>query len=250
MIRESPPGHLAGIVLVVLAPLLLSGCSREEPALAALEELRSVVRADYDTGEYDYEGIRSKYYPDYAAFAQRWRGTEAGLQAELWILQTIRNADLRQELSAPEVTDKLDAIFAEYGHSPHIYHMADSWYSLPSEELEERFDYLIEHSPDARVRAASMYALVDAGSRDNASAELAGRREALLNDLVRDYAEVPWNSTTFGEIAAAELNPHDPADLEVGDRAPEITGRNIDGEEMKLSDYLGNVVVLDFWGDW
>ena len=36
----------------------------------------------------------------------------------------------------------------------------------------------------------------------------------------------------------------------VGERAPEIVGVDVDGNKMKLSDYLGQVVVLDFWGDW
>jgi cytochrome oxidase Cu insertion factor (SCO1/SenC/PrrC family) len=37
---------------------------------------------------------------------------------------------------------------------------------------------------------------------------------------------------------------------EVGDVAPEIEGEDIDGVPFKLSDYRGQVVVLDFWGDW
>ena len=32
--------------------------------------------------------------------------------------------------------------------------------------------------------------------------------------------------------------------------APEIEGEDIDGQPMKLSDYRGKVVMLDFWGDW
>ncbi len=38
--------------------------------------------------------------------------------------------------------------------------------------------------------------------------------------------------------------------LMVGDRAPEITGRDMDGVPFKLSDYRGKVVVLTFSGDW
>ena len=38
--------------------------------------------------------------------------------------------------------------------------------------------------------------------------------------------------------------------LKVGDAAPEIVGEDIDGKPMKLSDFQGKVVVLDFWGDW
>jgi peroxiredoxin len=32
--------------------------------------------------------------------------------------------------------------------------------------------------------------------------------------------------------------------------APEIEGVGIDEKPMKLSDYRGKVVLLDFWGDW
>ena len=39
-------------------------------------------------------------------------------------------------------------------------------------------------------------------------------------------------------------------DLGVGSVAPEIVGVNLDGEAMRLSDFKGKVVLLDFWGDW
>ena len=38
--------------------------------------------------------------------------------------------------------------------------------------------------------------------------------------------------------------------LQVGETAPEIEGNDLDGKAMKLSDFRGKVVVLDFWGDW
>ena len=38
--------------------------------------------------------------------------------------------------------------------------------------------------------------------------------------------------------------------LGVGAVAPEIVGKNLDGNEMRLSDFRGKVVVLDFWADW
>ena len=40
------------------------------------------------------------------------------------------------------------------------------------------------------------------------------------------------------------------ANLKVGGTAPEISGEDIDGRPMKLADYKGKVVVLDFWGHW
>jgi cytochrome oxidase Cu insertion factor (SCO1/SenC/PrrC family) len=41
-----------------------------------------------------------------------------------------------------------------------------------------------------------------------------------------------------------------PGVVAVGQPAPEITGEDVDGEPMKLSDYRGKVVMLDFWGNW
>ena len=36
----------------------------------------------------------------------------------------------------------------------------------------------------------------------------------------------------------------------VGSVAPEISGMDLNGEPLKLSDYRGQVVLLDFWGNW
>ena len=36
----------------------------------------------------------------------------------------------------------------------------------------------------------------------------------------------------------------------IGKAAPEITGQDVDGKPLKLSDYQGKVVLVDFWGDW
>ena len=38
--------------------------------------------------------------------------------------------------------------------------------------------------------------------------------------------------------------------LAIGKVAREIIGKDVHGKEMKLSDYRGKIVVLDFWGDW
>ncbi len=36
----------------------------------------------------------------------------------------------------------------------------------------------------------------------------------------------------------------------IGSVVPEIEGEDIDGVPLKLSDYRGKVVMVDFWGDW
>ena len=36
----------------------------------------------------------------------------------------------------------------------------------------------------------------------------------------------------------------------VGSEAPDFSGKTIDGKDIKLSDYKGKVVLIDFWASW
>lgn len=53
----------------------------------------------------------------------------------------------------------------------------------------------------------------------------------------------PDQQPSFNRLAAIH-------DIQVGNLAPEIEGLDLDGVPFKLSDYQGQIVVLDFWGDW
>jgi len=50
-----------------------------------------------------------------------------------------------------------------------------------------------------------------------------------------------------GRKARSEL--FDLRHLSVGKAAPEIEGTDQDGKPFKLSDYMGKVVLLDFWSE-
>jgi peroxiredoxin len=45
-------------------------------------------------------------------------------------------------------------------------------------------------------------------------------------------------------------DPPPPEGKEIGNLAPEVVGEDIDGKPIRLSDYRGKVVLLDFWGTW
>ena len=38
--------------------------------------------------------------------------------------------------------------------------------------------------------------------------------------------------------------------LKIGDRAPDFVSTQLNGSPIRLSDYRGNVVLLDFWATW
>lgn len=76
------------------------------------------------------------------------------------------------------------------------------------------------------------------------------RKEALkqYTAAVEKYPKVRTYKGELSELAGREKFKIE--HLSVGGNAPEIAGQDISGKPMKLSDYRGKVVLLDFWGDW
>ncbi|MEZ5989118.1 MAG: hypothetical protein R3F30_08345 [Planctomycetota bacterium] len=79
--------------------------------------------------------------------------------------------------------------------------------------------------------------------------ERAGKEfEGLLEAVVAEGKDVSFRRGTYAEAAAGEL--FEVRNLQVGKVAPEVEGTGIRGKALKLSDFRGKVVLLDFWGDW
>ena len=78
--------------------------------------------------------------------------------------------------------------------------------------------------------------------------------EELMERITKDksYAQttIPFDDgrMTLGQLAGREL--FEMRYLQPGKVAPDIVGEDIDGKPMKLSDFRGKVVLLDFWGFW
>jgi hypothetical protein len=72
--------------------------------------------------------------------------------------------------------------------------------------------------------------------------------ERLLERVVKEFGDVKPNGQPIGQRAEGEL--FELRHLSVGKPAPEIEGEDIDGVKLKLSDYRGKIVLLDFWGHW
>ena len=66
--------------------------------------------------------------------------------------------------------------------------------------------------------------------------------------MVEKFGAASDREGDLAKAALAEL--HEIRGLAIGKMAPEITGEDLNGRPMKLSDYRGKVVVLDFWADW
>lgn len=83
---------------------------------------------------------------------------------------------------------------------------------------------------------------------------LAKEAEELMERITKDNSvaqtSIPFGEgrITLGQLAGREL--FEMRYLQPGKAAPDIVGEDIDGKPMKLSDFRGKVVLLDFWGFW
>ena len=95
------------------------------------------------------------------------------------------------------------------------------------------------------VRAAATFGPVygKIGMDSRATPEEQAAARVVYEQVAKDFPETRW-----GRSAAGALNELD--HLQVGMVAPEIEGVGPDGKPIKLSDFRGKVVLLDYWGYW
>src|SRR5262245_56589770 len=111
--------------------------------------------------------------------------------------------------------------------SPHHAVQGHAAFSL-AVSLREQAERLADHEPAAR-------------------APYEREAEQLLRQVIDKYADLK-HFTTLGKEAEAEL--FELRHLAVGKVPPDIEGEELDGKKMKLSDFRGKVVLLNFWGSW
>jgi tetratricopeptide (TPR) repeat protein len=103
----------------------------------------------------------------------------------------------------------------------------------------------VDHDIQGKACLALAQALNQRAGDDQAQRQEA---EALFQRVLDQYADVKAFRGTLADTAKREL--YEIRNLAIGMPAPEISGEDIDGRPMKLSEFRGKVVVLDFWGHW
>jgi hypothetical protein len=211
------------------ALLLLAGAVRAagDPAkdLAALDE-------SFESTELKGAEIYEEFVPKYESFAKKHAGTDEALAAKMRLLEftgRFRNDAAAMNAAAAGL---VDAILKEYPRSERLDRLPALAGLFTKEKFAEVRKALEDPKQPDRVKAALLLA------------------DDKYADLLAQYKDVPYRWTTYGAIADAKINPHPPAALEIGQPAPDIVGKTIDGTPLKLSDFKGRVVVVDFFGDW
>ena len=228
-----------GSVFVVAMSLLAADPTAE---LATLNQ-------KYEEGAGSYAERFAAVKPAFEDFARRQGGTEAALEARLFLLRNTWWEREKGTMNASAAT-LVDEIFRLHPQSPQLGKLIEYAYVFSTEKKRAVFEQLLQGAPQPAVRAEALFGLARMELRQTDDAGRAQAR-ARFAELTEKYGTLKRRGVTpYAELAEAYLSPHPAAALAPGQPAPEITGFDLDGKPLKLSTYRGKVVVIDFWGDW
>jgi hypothetical protein len=192
---------------------------------------------------------RSEFVGRFLAFAEAHTKDEKALLALYFVLHLDTEAEARHLDAAARLILK-DHVASARLTNPPILQLIDD-----SPAAERLLRGVLEKSPHRAVRAQAGLSLglmlngrahprrAAARPPGNAAA-LAKEAEELFERVATKYADVE----EVAEKAKGEL--FEIRRLAVGKAAPDIRGKDSDVKELKLSDYRGKVVVLNFWAEW
>jgi hypothetical protein len=242
-------------------------------------EIVAKYRATQDEAEKEkileqYYAVPQTFVGRYAEFAEKHAKDPAALQALVWL---VTNGG-----GAPEAGKAADTLVKDHLDKPAIATLIQqgSQTSGPGPGLEKIARGVIEKSTDDQKKALATVALAKVlgnqaeliHSLKKASGEALKKEEAthgkefiarlraadpdkvckeaegLLEQVIEKHGDIKQGNSTLGATAKNDLFML--RTFSIGKVAPEIDGEDTDGKPMKLSDYRGKVVVIDFWGHW
>lgn len=253
-----PPGQLRRVAFAVI----LSALAANSPAVASdfsdlQKEYSDAEEAWSKPGEGKAVDFRkhpaAAFIPRFRKLANANKGTDDGLAAVKWVAEharflggTDRDAVRKAfDWAATSLTNHY-ASHAEIKDALAAMSMA-VYFDVKADRLQKLYDKVIATNKNDECVASAMFnsAVMLLEPRTPAPDGAADRNRAidLLKKLRSDYGK-----TTAGGEAAPYL--FEAENLQIGMKAPDIVGKSVDGTEIKLSQFKGNVVVLDFWGFW
>jgi hypothetical protein len=277
--------YIAAIVL-----LLWTDASRaaDPPATSRSNPSQSVriIQNEYDAKlrEFStkYQAAKTKeeqkkvfeLYPEPTSYGKRMMEiakanpkTGAARDALFWIVERMRNGT--------EFTEAIGMLAQDFATDTNIAKVLPRLDWQPAGE--PLFRAVIEKNGDRKTQGIALYSLGDnlmqraeavseferakapanqieqmagktADGKVRTAADLSKEAEATFQKVIDQYADVTGARGSIADRAKTQL--FEMHNLAIGQAAPEISGETVDGKAMKLSDFKGKVVVLDFWGDW
>jgi len=203
----------------------------------------------------------------FMALAKRYPQTKSAVNSVLFAV------------GQPSGTQKNEAmihLIQNYSDKVRLDKMAESFKEeVPSAEIENWYLSMCENATGDSIRASVMFdyakyvsqipvfrstlsinpavaARLSKTQLDYINAKRTPEQDAkvakALQTIIDELPNVKKGRSTYAQLAKREL--FDLVRLQVGQKAPDIVGKDLDGVDFRLSNYRCKVVLLDFWGHW
>lgn len=199
------------------------------------------------------------FMPRFRKIAETEKGKPPALEALVWMLMNVQPV---RQIDGDKAATKLSAWAMERlkgDHAADVSFLDLSTrlqflaYEVDLDLLVPYYEAVIKESKDREKTAYATYNLAAAlfspfsrrgmlpdPKRLKADRE---RGKILFYKIAKDYPDTKAANVATPFIFEMEH-------LQVGHKAPDIVGKLPDGNEVRLSQYQGQVVLLDFWGFW
>ena len=148
----------------------------------------------------------------------------------------------------PDVETAAGVILREHVQSPDLANLCNEMERLRHRCAKKLLETVLEKNPNQDVQLAACFTLATLlkdeaqyGKNKKATADA----EKLFERVVMEFAGVRPSGPNLARKAKTELS--ELRRLSVGKPAPDFDAEDLDGQEIKLSDYRGKVVVVAFW---
>ena len=241
---------LAAWAAFLLVPLAAFAGGTEKTQPGPVEEQFLALRKEYQTAVKAADGndekkhkIANAFAPRFFALGNKHAKDEAAPDFLLWILI---NAHKSAEM--PKAAKMLEN---RYLQSPRLKPKMLAMHFSDAPEVEHLLRLVMEKNTDKDTQGLACFALAqmlkDRAGDDNQKL----RKEAmdLLDLCTTKYADIPLGKdATIGKRSTPLL--FEMRYLAIGKIVPDISGEDLDGQKLKLSDYRGKVVMLSYWATW
>jgi hypothetical protein len=251
------------------------------PAARAQKDVKEVSKPDKkETPAEEYRGLRKEYETKRAEVLKaynaakteeekqkafdKWPNAEDYAGRVMKLVQKSPKDDfvtealvwvVEQARSGPNVDKAMDMLVKDHIESTKLAGVCDVLSYSTSPSAQKYLETIMEKSPHHEVQGQACYSLADylktrAGRTSEAkdADKITKSSEKLFERVIEKYDNIKYGDSTLGETAKGDL--FEIRNLAIGKVAPQIEGEDINGKKLRLSDYRGKVVVLDFWGNW
>jgi thiol-disulfide isomerase/thioredoxin len=191
--------------------------------------------------------------------AEKHRDSPTAVEALIWVLENGKaTKTVPEDPAAPQLREKaLELLQRDHLDKAELANVCQRLAEKPQPEADKLLRAAVEKHAQPAVRGLASYALALSFAKqgeqlreDDAAraGELTQKAEEQLDQVIREYASIPYGRSTLGNRAKDKL--YELRHLSIGRVAQEIVGEDLDGRMFKLSDHRGQVVVVDFWADW